>query len=117
MAVLIRSDQGKKEAVTMKTATYVFLAIFFLSLVAYGVLSLGGQGSTSAPNSIVGSEVSTWVPLITAIGSLIGVATTSFVSLRKDRLESRRVELEMKKIQLEIDRLQKEQENTPRKEA
>jgi hypothetical protein len=113
---MIRFVQGKKEAETVKTATTIFLAIFFLSLVAYGVLTLRGQGNTSAPNGVVGSEVSAWVPLITAIGSLIGVATTSIVSLRRDRLESRKVALEMKKIQLEIDRLQKEPENKPGKE-
>jgi hypothetical protein len=100
----------------VKTARIIFLAIFFLSLVAYGVLTLGERRFTNTPNTIVGSDVTPWVPLITAIGSLIGVATTSIVSLRRDRLESQKIELEMKKIQLEIDRLQKDTDNKPGKE-
>jgi hypothetical protein len=95
----------------MKIARYVFLAIFLLSLVAYVVLALAQRGYTIGPNAPVETELSPWIPLITAIGSLIGVATTSIISLRRDRLESQKIELEMKKIQLEIDRLQQDIDN------
>ena len=95
----------------MKTARNVLWVIFFLSLAFIGAMLLSrGEPQTGSPGPNIPSGESTWIvfiPLITALISLIGALTTSILTMRRDHLESEKIVLEVTKLQLEIDQLRK----------
>jgi len=74
-------------------------------------LFLSGVGNAATPEVNTPFEdnpLILWLPLITALVSLIGALTTSILTMRRDRLESQKIELEVTKLQLEIDQLKKD---------
>ena len=48
-------------------------------------------------------DIVIWVPLVTAIISLIGGVVTTIGTFRKDKLEARKNELEARKTELELE--------------
>ena len=89
----------------MRKARNIFWIVFALS-----ILFIFGLGSlitftTGTPEGPEASreDIVIWVPLVTAIISLIGGVVTTIGTFRKDKLEARKSELEARKTELELE--------------
>lgn len=89
----------------MKKARNIFWVVFVLSALALcALLSKYTLGTSSGlpDQGVSDSGLILWVPLITAITSLVGAVITSVATWRQGKLESKKTELELAKLQLEI---------------
>lgn len=96
----------------MKKARNILWIIFIFSIIfLISFLLFSGDGNTASPEGnppFEDNPLILWLPLITALVSLIGALTTSILTMRRDRLESQKIELEVTKLQLEIDKLKED---------
>ena len=110
----------------MRKARNIFWIVFALSILficvilgPLGVFRLGTGvpiSPTGIPNPIVtpypvptpqsqfGETIVIWVPLITAITSLIGGVATTIGTFRKDKLEARKTELDLEERKIELEK-------------
>ncbi len=89
----------------MRKARNIFWIVFALSILfifGLGSLITFTTGTTEGPES-AREDIVIWVPLVTAIISLIGGVVTTIGTFRKDKLEARKSELEARKTELELE--------------
>ena len=87
----------------MRKALIFFLAVFVLSIIFLAYLSQSGETSGALPGEGSSKPAAlVWVPLVTAIASLVGAVTTSVFAIQQNRRETKKTELELAKLNLEI---------------
>ena len=90
----------------MRQARNIFWIVFALSILFIcglgGILTFGA-GTPEGPES-PREGILIWVPLVTAIISLIGGVVTTIGTIRKARLETRKAELELEERRLELEK-------------
>ena len=79
----------------------IFQVIFLVSIGILAYLLLGANTADS-PSQTVSVRMLVWVPVFTAIISLLGWVTTTIFAFKQSKLESKRTALELTKIRLEI---------------
>lgn len=85
----------------MKKIRKVFQVIFLISIIPLAYLLLGANTTESSGQTESIREF-VWVPVFTAVISLLGIVSTSIFSYRQDKRDSKRTELELTKLNLEI---------------
>jgi hypothetical protein len=90
----------------MRKARNIFWIVFALSILfifGLGSLITFTTGTPEGPESSR-EDIVIWVPLVTAIISLIGGVVTTIGTFRKDRLEARKAELELEEHRFELEK-------------